>query len=87
MDWTQIALTWGPAGLAIIVLLKSHWDLVYKIIPQGFNKMKRLQLSLARDARRRHRQHLKIQKAILHAIIENGCSEKKRSPTPKRRAP
>lgn len=85
MDWQTLAMAWGPAIPILMVLLKAHWDLVYKTMPAGFKRLHEDIEHQCEDSERRHTEHMRLQKKLLRAIQESACRMSKRKPAAKRR--
>lgn len=87
MDWETWLMNWGPAAPLLLIFVKSHYDLVHKIIPQGLKAITTSTAKHERSARRRHAEHIALQKKILDAIANQGkvCEAKKTRPATKRR--
>lgn len=86
IDWGSWLANWGPAAPFIMLFLKAHYDLVYKIVPQGFAEIKNSDTRHEKDSRRRHDEHIAVQKKILLAIeMQAKKCEKRRTKAPRRR--
>jgi len=64
MDWGQFAMLWGPAVPLMAILIRAHWLLVYKTIPDGFRLMLRLQRHADRRAEMRHKEHIDVMRSM-----------------------
>jgi hypothetical protein len=82
MDWEKFAQTWGPAIPITMVLTKMLYDIIYKIVPDGFRSMRRTARRHAEEAKARHAEHME---ALNMVIDELALHEDEPSYTPKSR--
>lgn len=89
MDWMTLAAAWGPAFPVLFVLLKAHYDVIYKVFPNGIREIKNAIQDGNRKSAARHREHIAWQKRVVELLTQRnfveGETRKKKRPT-KRRA-
>lgn len=85
MDWQTLAMAWGPAIPILCVLLKAHWDLVYKTMPNGFKRLHEDIEHQCADSERRHEEHMRLQRKLLRAIQVGACRSANKKPRVRRR--
>lgn len=54
--WREILVTWGPAGLFLVFLIRAHHDVVYKTFPALIDAVR---IEMAKS-RRMHERFLKV---------------------------
>lgn len=66
MDWEKFWLTWGPPAPFLVILVKMLYDLLYKIVPDGFATLKKQIEDDDAHGRDRHAEHMEA----LYELIE-----------------
>lgn len=68
MDWVTLATAWGPAVPILAVLLKAHWDLVYKIMPSNFRLVTTAIERSEKSQEDMHKEHLADLRELRHCF-------------------
>lgn len=79
MDWTQLAVTWGPSIPIVLFLLKVHRDLVYKIVPHHLRILRKEVRRSERNAAQRHHEFMLALQAYEAAHARRAASASRRS--------
>ena len=90
MDWSSLALAWGPAIPILVVMLKAHHDVIYKVFPNAIKEIRREIKEGAKRADRRHREHVALQEKLC-VLIEKKSGQRvpktKRKKAAKKKVP
>lgn len=83
MDWEKLLYNYGPVAPIVLILLKAHWDLVYKLHPDAVKTITKALNDQREHADRRHKQTVDWMHNITDALngvpCANGKPPKKKS--------
>lgn len=68
LSWPTVIASWGPSAGLFVWLLKLHRDLIDKVIPSGFQLIRKEMRRQSAESRERHQQHLKEMHALEAAL-------------------